>query len=671
MDATKQSVIAEDYSDEEELTENVTLIEEDSTESFALSEEELTQNVKSNEKEHVTAQNVFVINNSGAGYSTLSEAIRAASSGDTIYVTANADVNESVTISKNITLDLNGNTLTYKKSNTKDPMIKVTNGKFTLKDSADNGKIVGSKSKRSLIYITGSKSSMDIQGGTITGHTVTNDTSSTWSNNLPCAGAITLYDGSTFTMSGGTISYCETQMKRSWFSTNNNGSGSGYDVGSGGAVAAIKSCKVTISGGVITHNKAARQGGGIFVEGSDLVMTGGEISYNECQLEGGGICIGYKWGYRGATGTISGGKIIYNTAGSDQTLGYWGGGGISVHGYTDDTAQTLTLINAVVRNNTADGFGGGFAGCPFSTNYLVSGKDAAIAVFDNTAKGISWSKNKDDSATPEDDIAMEAHKAGKFEIFDDIYIARDGTNNGYMLGGGDAKYVGQALTKTKSPYESSAIEISGTDSVKTEYQYGLVSKVSDEYKDAANKVIDDGKNGVLIAYNHSYVHGGGVLNNSTAMVGPDTPTPDKNFPVSFKKFKEDGKTLLAGAELEIYNSDNELVTSWTSDTVAHSQMLVPGTYTLKEKNPPKGYGTADDITFTIDSSGKVKINKKEVTDVTMTDEPASYGKLKITKTIKGDVTEEEAEGALTFKVTGPGNYEEDFTLSDFTHQEGT
>ncbi|MCF0230665.1 MAG: hypothetical protein HUJ76_13350, partial [Parasporobacterium sp.] len=341
------------------------------------------------------------------------------------------------------------------------------------------------------------------------------------------------------------------------------------------------------------------------------------------------------------------------------------GGGVSVHGYTDDTAQKLTLINAVIRDNTADGLGGGYAGCPFSTNSIVSTEATAIAIFDNSAEGKSWSKNSDDSATPEDDTAIAAFKAGKFNTFEDVYVAKAGNVNGYMVGGGDENYIGEVLTNDKSPYSSTLIEINGYDSVKMDNQFGLTSRASEADKAAANS-----NAGVLIAYNHSYVHGGGVLNNSTLVVAQNPPTPSKPYPITFKKFKEDGKTLLSGAELEVYDSDNEMVASWTSDSAAHIQMFVPGTYTLKEKNPPSGYAKAADVTFTIDNNGKVKINNKEVTEVTMKDEKVVLGNLKITKTIKGDVTEAEAEGALVFKVTGPA-YEKTFTLKEFTHQKET
>ena len=97
------------------------------------------------------------------------------------------------------------------------------------------------------------------------------------------------------------------------------------------------------------------------------------------------------------------------------------------------------------------------------------------------------------------------------------------------------------------------------------------------------------------------------------------------------------------------------------------QGLKPGKYMLYEITAPNGYQKAENIGFTIDASGKVlDENGKELTDsrVVMFDAPETVvpetGKLVITKTIEGDVTKEEAEGALQFTITttvdGKTNY---------------
>ena len=88
-------------------------------------------------------------------------------------------------------------------------------------------------------------------------------------------------------------------------------------------------------------------------------------------------------------------------------------------------------------------------------------------------------------------------------------------------------------------------------------------------------------------------------------------------------------------------------------------------------------------------SAKAEVKADETTTVTFEDnytkkEDGKTGDLELTKTIKGDVTEEEAEGALTFEIkTSDGKYlkadgtltssreEAKLTLKDFEHKAGT
>jgi hypothetical protein len=102
-------------------------------------------------------------------------------------------------------------------------------------------------------------------------------------------------------------------------------------------------------------------------------------------------------------------------------------------------------------------------------------------------------------------------------------------------------------------------------------------------------------------------------------------------------------------------------------------------YTLTEITAPKGYDVAENIIFKTDSDGKIYVKdsngifEKDLSDkIVMQDKPTgtSAGKLLITKTIKGDVTEEEAEGALKFTVTDNStSVSLTYTLKDFDYDE--
>lgn len=89
---------------------------------------------------------------------------------------------------------------------------------------------------------------------------------------------------------------------------------------------------------------------------------------------------------------------------------------------------------------------------------------------------------------------------------------------------------------------------------------------------------------------------------------------DLSTKVSITKEDEDGKAL-AGAQLELYDSSNALVESWTSDGKAHeinAKLIAGAEYTLHETAAPAGYVVAADKKFKINADGTV-------TDVVMTD----------------------------------------------------
>lgn len=94
--------------------------------------------------------------------------------------------------------------------------------------------------------------------------------------------------------------------------------------------------------------------------------------------------------------------------------------------------------------------------------------------------------------------------------------------------------------------------------------------------------------------------------------------------------------VLAGAELELYDSEGNLVESWISEeTAKHFDRLPAGKYTLKEvKTPSAEYELADPFTFTIEKSEKLQVIsltnllKEEITkyDVSISKQDITTGK---------------------------------------------
>lgn len=95
-----------------------------------------------------------------AEYPTITAAITAAANGDTVKLLA--DTTEDVVISKNITLDLGGKTLTN--TNSGKATISVTGGTVTVK----NGNVVGGTSYYNIEVTKGSNANLTLEGVTAT-----------------------------------------------------------------------------------------------------------------------------------------------------------------------------------------------------------------------------------------------------------------------------------------------------------------------------------------------------------------------------------------------------------------------------------------------------------------------------------------------------------------------
>ena len=142
------------------------------------------------------------------GYTTLAEAIAAAKDGNT--VTLLADVSEDVTISKNITLDLGGKTLTN--TNAGKATISVTGGAVTVK----NGTVTGGTSYYNIEVTKGSNANLTLEGVTATAGNTGSSMIDNWGtltiNSGDYSGGLNVVkseEGSTLTINGGkfTLSY--------------------------------------------------------------------------------------------------------------------------------------------------------------------------------------------------------------------------------------------------------------------------------------------------------------------------------------------------------------------------------------------------------------------------------------------------------------------------------
>ena len=104
-------------------------------------------------------------------YESLKSALISSANGTTVQLNADITYGQSIEVSKNITLDLNGRTLTFEGTdeNKKSLVTGIAfngSGTFTIKDSGGNGKLIGSKTYSSILGNTGS-GILDLASGTI------------------------------------------------------------------------------------------------------------------------------------------------------------------------------------------------------------------------------------------------------------------------------------------------------------------------------------------------------------------------------------------------------------------------------------------------------------------------------------------------------------------------
>ena len=115
---------------------------------------------------------------------------------------------------------------------------------------------------------------------------------------------------------------------------------------------------------------------------------------------------------------------------------------------------------------------------------------------------------------------------------------------------------------------------------------------------------------------------------------------------------------LAGAKLQVKDSDGNIVDEWTSTDTPHyieGKLIAGETYTLHEEYAPNGYVIANDIEFTVSADGRIDV-------VEMRDDTT---KVRISKkTITGD---DELAGAKLQVKDSDGNVVDEWTSTDKPH----
>ena len=299
--------------------------------------------------------------------------------------------------------------------------------------------------------------------------------------------------------------------------TNNSqygGRNNAYCQNGGGGIA-FDAAQMYMSGGYITGNYAEEAGGGVYAGfwhnndiGARFVMSGGTVASNYAQNgEGGGIRIS-----GGTEGVVSGpsGSTVYITNNTTMTTKDWGGGGIMVQ-----TDGTFNIMDVLITNNHAEGFGGGVASCPTGDVDAVYDKGAAI--FGNKA---DCSVVRPAGGVKNYDVEFKSsyqQYGGGFDSTDvqDYFCTNQQDANELMLGGGEENWTGPG----QSPGGMTNMPWTIVDDGTNHSVMALTANPTDADKNAAKAAAS-----VIISGNWSHTHGGGITTNGTLDMGKTTRT---------------------------------------------------------------------------------------------------------------------------------------------------
>ena len=411
----------------------------------------------------------------------LRSAITNSSGATIINIAEDFDITSTVEVSsgKNITIDLQGHTLTYNGTNAADSMFKVNGGTLTIRDSANeqqgaekvSEEVVSEAEEASYDETTGrltyyvTECSVNLDGksttntikkyvydlginnnantiGTLDGcDKVTSIITAENGNVIIDSGCLKNSNGSGITakpanisMNKGYIVNCGIEDKKGGAISLSGGTLmmidgviANNDGLQGGAISAENWATITITGGFIFGNKAKHNGGGIY--GSVVkINIGGSASIvaNKANESGGGIYFtggNYSFGDEIIRLDITGGEIIGNTAElNGGGIGYLTSSPNKVTPEKPDNKGNRIIQNAKIKNNHAKRSGGGIY---LSGSELELGGDASICanIADLNGGGIYC------IVPTEDHIHPNASKNSTAKISGNVKIAANMAKN--------------------------------------------------------------------------------------------------------------------------------------------------------------------------------------------------------------------------------------------------
>lgn len=298
---------------------------------------------------------------------------------DTVKLTTDIDISNTLTVNRTVTLDLNGHVLQYKNDEVHgSPLAVESSGHLTIKDSGSNATHRFKPNSDGLWVLDEDNGTETVYGGVITGGTGYPIQFGSGANVYVAyyGGAVYIKSGGKLAMEGGNIVGCSAvygggvYVEGEFVMTGGSIIGCAADRGGGvymrdndavfnmSGSAAIRCCKAVSS---------IASGGGVYALGAFTMSGNAAISDCECitdssRAAGGGVYLAYH--NNTTTFTMSDNAVIENckvTASSPDSWTKNYGGGVFVSSRSSLTLKDQAAIRNCSAENTAGGatYGGG------------------------------------------------------------------------------------------------------------------------------------------------------------------------------------------------------------------------------------------------------------------------------------------------------------------------
>ena len=336
----------------------------------------------------------------------------------------------------------------------------------------------------------------------------------------------------------------------------------------------------------------------------------------------------------------------------------------------------------------------------YGKDYYTSVRFGLFAAEDITAA--------DGSVIPADgllsEVSLDENMTAKFDVqipFGRYYVKEISTDEHYVLGGEkylvNFEYMGQDIRTVdidcgqfvnllkrgrieghkvddkSEPLENAVFGLFTADCVKFSRDTAIMTVTSDENGCFEFDEIPYGEYVVHeIEAPTGYILSGKEYAVSIAEDGEVIEITAENKPITVEVSKADvyGNEI-AGAEMQLIDSQDNVVDEWVSDGTNHVVTELPaGDYTLKEIAAPDGYVIANDIRFTVDVYGNVTVENVDATAVSENGNPLvvmidDTTKVQISK--QDITTGEELPGATLQIIDEDGNVVEEWVSTTEPH----